>query len=172
MFKAKMTIFTVLLMLTALILTACGSAAEVVAPEPEADVPEPEAEIGLDGDWMPDDTPPYPHAQFMRDRLDPALDQAFGIEAVHYHTFGPGETYNVRYALQNVQEGEAFYLALGEIFEEVFDFQVWDDWETAESYFATHDELPDVIGVMLNYEDSAYFWDVGFDGTYLIFAPF
>lgn len=158
--KAKMTIFTVLLMLTTLILAACGRPTEVADPEPET-------EIGLDGGWMPDDTPPYPYAQDLRDRLDPALDQAFGIEEVHYNV---SLGYAVRYALQDFQQDEAFYLALGEILDEVFDYQVWDDWETAELYFASNDELPSTIGGTTNFEGEIYGWGVGFDGTYLGFG--
>lgn len=163
MFKPKMTILMSLLLLTTLVLTACGSAPEAVDPEPEVDV-------GLDGEWLADDTPPYPYAQAMRERLDPMLDQAFGIEEVQYSTIDAMNTYNVRYALQNVPEGEAFYFALEEVLTEVFDIQAWGDFDTAGSYFDQHDELPDVIGVSMNFEDSFHFWNVAFDGTYLIFA--
>lgn len=161
-FKIKRIVLQVLLM-TILILAACGGAPEAVEAEPEA-------EIGLDGEWMYDDTPPYAYAQAMRDRLDPALEQAFGIEEVHYYVFDVMGTYNVRFALQNVPEGEAFYYALEDVFDQAFDFYLFGEFETAESYFNWNDELPEDMSVAMNFEDSTHFWLVIYDGTYLIFA--
>lgn len=161
--KTKMIILQVVLISTFLAMAACGSAPEAVETEPEA-------EIGLDGDWMPDDTPPYPYAQAMRDRLDPALDQAFGIKEVHYYAFDVMGTYNVRFALQNVPEGEAFYYALEDVFEQAFDFYLFGEHETAESYFAWNDELPEDMSVAMNFEETTHFWIVTFDGTYLLFG--
>lgn len=161
MHKTKMMILPILLLLTSLVLAACGSAPEAVETEPE---------IGLDGDWMYDDTPPYPYAQAMRDRLDPVLEQAFGIEEVHYYVFDVMGTYDVRFALQDVPEGEAFYYALDDVFDQAFDFYIFADMESAESYFEWYDELPENMSVAIDFEDSTHYWLVTYDGTYLIFG--
>jgi hypothetical protein len=163
MHRTKIKILTVLLILTSLVLAACGSAPEAIETEPEA-------EIGLDGDWMVDDTPPYPYAQAMRDQLDPVLQQAFGIEVVHYYVFDLMGTYNVRFALQDVPEGEAFYYTLEDVFNQAFDFYIFADMESAESYFQWYDELPEEMSVAMDFEDTTHYWLVTYDGTYLTFT--
>ena len=163
MHRKKMMILPVVLILSILLLTACGST-------PEGAETAPEAEIGLDGEWMRDDTPPYPYAQAMRDQLDPALSAVFGISEIHYYTLDGMGTYDVRYALQDVPQGEAFYYALEDVFAEVFDFHLFADHESAASYFEWNDEVPESMSVALDFEDATHFWLVEFDGTYLIFT--
>lgn len=152
-----------LLITFALLLTACGGSPEVVETMPEP-------EIGLDGEWMRDDTPPYTYAQAMRDRLDSPLRSAFDYSEVHYKVLDTMRTYDVRYALQSVPEGEAFYHALEEVFAEAFDFHLFEDHESAASYFDWNEEVPENMSVAIELEGSAHYWLVNWDGTYLIFT--
>jgi hypothetical protein len=168
--KTKLIILLTLLILFSLALGACSSAPEEVETAPKG-------EIGLDGDWMHDETPPYPYAQAMRNRLDSVLDEAFGIAEVQYYVddlvkvHGQG-AYNVRYALKDVPQGEAFYYALEEVFGQAFNFYLFADMETAETYFEYYDELPEDISVAMEFEGGNYYWQVWYDGTYLGFFTF
>jgi len=114
----------------------------------------------------------------LRDRLDPVLDEAFGIAEVHYYVMdlikvhGQG-AYNLRYALVDAPQGEAFYYALDDVFGQAFDFHLFEDMESAETYFEYYDEMPpDHMSVSMRYEDKGYSWEVTYDGTYLSFFIF
>lgn len=161
--KTHTMLLPAMLITFALLLAACGGVPEAVesAPEPV---------VGLDGEWMRDDTAPYAYAQAMRNRLDPALSSAFGYGEVHYKVLDTMQTYDVRYALQNAPEGEAFYHALKEVFAEAFDFHLFEDHESAASYFEWNDEFPENMSVAMDIEGSTHYWLVNWDGTFLIFT--
>lgn len=161
--KTNTILIPALLILFSLVLVACGSSPAEVETAPEA-------EVGLDGEWRHDGTPPFAYAQAMRERLDPVLGAAFGFSDVHYSVLDPMSTYDVRYALQNVPEGEAFYYALEDVFAEAFDFHLFEDHESAASYFEWNDEVPENMSVAMDFEGNTHYWLVNFDGTYLIFT--
>lgn len=163
MHKTKLTILPILLILISLVLASCGLAPVEVETAPEA-------EVGLDGEWKSDETPPYRYAQAMRDRLDPVLDEVFGIGQVHYYTLDTLETYNVRYVLEETPQGEAFYYALEDVFDRAFHDYLFADHPTAESYFEWNDELPEDMSVVLMFEGMNHYWIVMYDGTYLTFT--
>lgn len=136
------------------------------------------ADTSPDNDWLPDETPPYSYARELRDRLDPLLEDKFGITEVRYKVSDILKVYDeyayyVSYTLENVPEGEAFYYDLDEVFGQVFDLHLFVDMESAESYFNHYDEIPpEHMSVAMNYEGNGYAWEVTFDGITLSFFIF
>ena len=170
-------ILLVLLIMFSLVLTSCADPGSDKPGEVETT---PEDETGLDDGWMPgDDTPPYAYAQAMRERLDPVIDEVFGIVEVEYHHFdlvsvnAAGEgSYDVRYVLKNAPPHTEFlaYRIIHDTLDRVFDFVSFEDADDLEGYVLMYgEEIPEMISVALIFEGEHYFWEVWYDGTYLGF---
>ena len=174
--SSKIMIILVLMIAFSLVLVSC------VAVD---DKPEEVEETGSSNgdDWKSgDETPPYAYAKELRDKLDPVIEDTFGIVEVEYRHYdsvrvnAAGEgSYNVRYVIKNAPPHDEFlaYRIIHDTLDRVFDFVSFADADDLEGYVSMYgEEIPEEIGVALLFEGENYYWEVSYDGTYIGFYSF
>ena len=131
-----------------------------------------------DDGWRPgDETPPYAYAEELRRRLDPVIEDTFGIVEVEHHVYDSMGTYDVRYRLKNAPPHDEFlaYQIIHSVIDRAFDFGSFEDAEDLEEYVSIYgEEIPEHInsGFFFEVEGKNYYWEVFYDGEYIGFYAF